>query len=252
MATGMLAIRGAFGQLCLKVHPPERSIAGGRSPQRNPMPKRLSEITGSLRQLGRTRVTDRSFVELLNTDLKDLEIGSSLRKLGNTKVMEWDFRTTLPAVHKFAHQEVDVVGWVKRVAHYKVMEWDFKEVLAKEDDRPAPETPAEAARKIPGSEEMAEITGRLKNFLQYVTVNLIEEPGRAQIRVQEIAPGVVRFKLVVSQKDQKLLVGRDGATASALRNMLKGTAAGEGLQVLLQILSHEEELTQSLRESDGR
>jgi predicted RNA-binding protein YlqC (UPF0109 family) len=221
----------------------------GRGHLRDPMSKRISEITGSLRQLGRIRVTDRSFVELLNTELKDLEIASSLRKLGNTKVMEWDFKTSLPAVHRFAHQEVDVVGWMKRVAHYKVMEWDFRNPLAVAgDDAEA----FEAVGEIPGPEELEDLIGRLKNFLQFVVLNLIDEPERAQVRVQEIAPGVIRFKLVVTQKDQRLLVGKDGASASAIRNMLKGTAAGEGVHVLLQILSHQEDLILSLRGADGR
>ena len=213
------------------------------------MSKRISEITDSLREPGRTRVTDRSFIELLNTDLKDLEIGSSLRKLGNTKVMEWDFKDSLPTVHKFAHQEVDVVGWVKRVAHYKVMDWDFRQALAKDE---APTPSSESERTIPGPEEMEELIGRLKGFLQFVAASLIDEPDRAQVRVQEIGPGVVRFKLVVTLKDQKLLVGKDGAGASAIRNLLKGTAAAEGVHVLLQILSHEEDLALSLREGDRR
>ena len=211
------------------------------------MSKRISEITGSLSEFGRIRVTDRGFLELLNTDLKDLEIANSLRKLGNTKVMEWDFKAALPAVHKFANQEVDVVGWMKRVAHYKVMDW----ASTNPDDEALPEA-AGANRKIPGPEEMEELVARLQNFLQFVTVNLIEEPSRAQVRVNEIAPGVVRFRLVVTQKDQKLLVGKDGATASAIRNMLKGTAAEEGVHVLLQILSPEEDLTLSLREAEGQ
>jgi predicted RNA-binding protein YlqC (UPF0109 family) len=215
------------------------------------MSKRISEITGSLSNAGRIRVTDRGFLELLNTDLKDLEIGSSLRALGNTKVMEWDFKRSLPAVHKFAHQEVDVVGWMKRVAHYKVMDWDFRSNVTKPDSGGASEA-VETGRETPGPEEMAELIERLKGFLQFVTVNLIEEPDRAQVRVQEIAPGVLRFKLVVTRKDQAHLVGRDGATAAALRNMLKGTAAEEGVHVLLQILSHQEELALSLREAEGK
>jgi predicted RNA-binding protein YlqC (UPF0109 family) len=215
------------------------------------MSKRISEITGSLSHAGRIRVTDRGFLELLNTDLKDLEIASSLRALGNTKVIEWDFKSSLPAVHRFAHQEVDVVGWMKRIAHYKVMDWDFRATLGKPEGGDTPEADA-ALRRIPGPDDMEDLTERLKGFLQFVTVNLIEEPDRAQVRVQEIAPGVLRFKLVVTRKDQALLVGRDGATAAALRNMLKGTAAAEGVHVLLQILSHQEELTLSLRETEEK
>ena len=213
------------------------------------MSKPIPEITGSLEDVDPIRVTDRGFIELLNTDIKDLEIATSLRKLGNKKVMAWDFKDTLPAVHRFAHQEVDVVGWMKRVAHYKVIDWDLRNSSTKEEDQILPQV-AEAEKKVLGPEEMQELIGRLTHFLQFVAVNLIDEPARAQFRVKEITPGVLRFRLVVTKKDQKNLVGKDGATASALRNMLKGTAAAEGVHVLLQILSHEEDLTLSLKESD--
>jgi len=212
------------------------------------MSKRISEFTGPLSPAGRLRVTDRGFLELLNTDLKELEIASSLRKLGNTKVMEWDFKTSLPAVHKFAHQEVDVVGWMKRVAHYRVMEWDFRTARGRDGEAEA----GVVNRKIPEPWEMEDLVARLKAFLQFVVVNLIDEPDRAQIRVQEIAPGVVSFKLVITQKDQALLVRKDGATASALRNMMKGIAAAEGVHVLLQILTHQEDLALGLREAEGK
>ncbi|RYD54254.1 MAG: hypothetical protein EOP83_22295 [Verrucomicrobiaceae bacterium] len=213
------------------------------------MSKRIPEIAGSLEDVDPIRVTDRGFIELLNTDLKDLEIASSLRKLGNTKVMEWDFKDTLPAVHKLVHKEVDLVGWMKRVAHYKVMDWDLRNSSTKDEDEVLPEVAA-AENNILEPEEMQELIGRLTHFLQFIAVNLIDEPGRAQFRVKEITPGVLRFRLVVTKKDQKNLVGKDGATASALRNMLKGTAAADGVQVLLQILSHEEDLTLSLKEAE--
>lgn len=217
------------------------------------MSKRTSEITGSLGHERRLRVTDRGFLELLNTDLKELEIGQSLRRLGNTKVMEWDFKAALPTVHKIAHQEVDVVGWVKRIAHYKVMDWDFRGAVPHpEDEEATPEAGAEPVMEVPGAEELQELVERLRNFVQFVAVNLIDEPERAQIRVQEITPGTVRFRLVVTQADQKNLVGRDGSTAAAIRNLLKGTAAEAGVNVLLQILSHEEELTLSVRESEAK
>jgi predicted RNA-binding protein YlqC (UPF0109 family) len=202
------------------------------------MPKRISEITDSLRQLAEIQVTDWDFMGLLNKDLKDLEIGSSLRKLGNKKVMDWDFKAVLPAVHKFAHQDIDLVGWVKRAADFKVMDWDFRSGLADGGEPPG---------EPPGQEEMQELILRLKGFLHFVTVSLIDETGRAQIRIQEISPGVLRFRLVVAQKDLKTMLGRDGATASAIRNLLKSSAAAEGVKALLEILSSEEELARSGR-----
>lgn len=206
------------------------------------MPKRISEIASTLKQLGEIQVTDWDFMGLLNKDIRELEIGRSLRRLGRRKVMEWDFRTALPAVHEFVHQEVDVVGWVKRVARYKVMDWDFAAAAADETQA----TPPAARRTVPGPDEMDSLTARLRGFLQFVAVNLIDEPERAQIRVQELAPGTVRFRLVVTAKDQKQLVGRDGSSAAAIRSLLKATAAAEGAHALLEILSHEEEMTRGV------
>jgi uncharacterized protein len=204
------------------------------------MPTRISEIAGSLRQLGEIQVTDWDFMGLMNKDLKDLEIGRSLRKLGNKKVIGWDFSEALPTVHKFAHQEVDVVGWVKRAASVKVMDWDFRSVL------PGAATPA---KEVPDPQEMQELIVRLRSFLHFVAMNLIDEPDQAQIRIQEIGPGVVRFKLVVSDKDLKTMLGRDGATASAVRNLLKAAAAAEGAHALLEVLSADQEMARGLKEA---
>jgi predicted RNA-binding protein YlqC (UPF0109 family) len=88
---------------------------------------------------------------------------------------------------------------------------------------------------------MVPSTERLRNFLQYVAVKLIDEPGQAQLKVAEIAPKKVRFKLVLAKADVAMLIGRNGFTASAIRNVLKIAAEREGVQVSLLIHSHEEE-----------
>jgi hypothetical protein len=88
---------------------------------------------------------------------------------------------------------------------------------------------------------MQAVTDRLKNFLQYVAVNLIDEPGQAQLKVAELGPKRLRFKLVLAKQDVAMLIGRNGFTASAIRSMLKAAAEREGVQVSLQIHSHEEE-----------
>lgn len=214
------------------------------------MPTRISEIAGSLRQLGEIQVTDWDFMGLMNKDLKDLEIGRSLRKLGNKKVIGWDFSEALPTVHKFAHQEVDVVGWVKRAASVKVMDWDFRSVLPGVADSESGSARARVAGKeVPDPQEMQELIVRLRSFLHFVAMNLIDEPEQAQIRIQEIEPGVVRFKLVVTQKDLNTMLGRDGSTASAVRNLLKAAALAEGVHALLEILSADEERAKSLKQS---
>jgi len=109
-----------------------------------------------------------------------------------------------------------------------------------------------AARSIPGHDfPMEPVTERLRNFLQYVAVKLIDEPAQAQLKVAELTPTKLRFKLVLAQADVAMLIGRNGFTASAIRNVLKAAAEREGVQVTLQIHSHDEE-TELLARGDGQ
>jgi predicted RNA-binding protein YlqC (UPF0109 family) len=169
----------------------------------------------------------------MNKDVRDTELAKSLRRLGSIQVMAWDFKDVLPAVNKLAHQEVDIVNLVRKVADYKVMEWDFKSGHS-HDSRPA------QTRLSP--EEMESLTLQLRNFIQFAVVNLIDEPGHAMVKVREIAPNVLRFRLVLVKKDVSMLIGTGGHTAAAIRNIIKSAAAKQGVSVLLQILSHEEEI----------
>ena len=182
---------------------------------------------------------------LLNTEIKELEIASSLKKLGKIEVMEWDFRTVIPAVKRVANTEVDVIDIVRRTAHYKVMDWDFK-IGAPVDNKPAQ---PEMQTRGP---EMQAVTQKLKNFLQYVVVNLIDEPSLAQIKVSEMGASGLRFKVILVKKDLAMLIGREGFTASAIRNILKATAEMHGVQALLQIHSHEDEAAQIAKETQLR
>lgn len=82
---------------------------------------------------------------------------------------------------------------------------------------------------------------RLRNFLQYIAVNMIDDPKSAQLKIAELGPKQLRYKLVLSRDDVAILIGRNGFTISALRNLLKAIAGRDGYQVQLQIHSHEEE-----------
>jgi predicted RNA-binding protein YlqC (UPF0109 family) len=199
------------------------------------MSKRINKLASSLKQLGEKEVTGTDFIELLNRDIRDLEITRSLRKLGSCRVMEWDFRDVLPAVNKLAHQEVDIAGFLKRTAHYKVMEWDFRNMLHAD-----PDPSGDAVRRL-DSAEMQALILRLKDFLNHVVVNLIDAPEHAQIKVSEISPGVLNFKLVMMKRDVAVLIGMEGHTTAAIRGMMKAAAARQGVHVLLRIHSHEEE-----------
>lgn len=204
------------------------------------MPKKIKNITTSLKKLGEIQVTEWDFMALLNKDISELELSHSLRKLGNLQVMEWDFRAVVPAVNKLANQEVDFVDLVKRAAAYRVMEWDFNSSPTAQDKASS----GELLHKGPGHTEMQALMVRLKNFLQYVVLNLIDEPDHAQIRIQEIESDVVRFKLLLVKRDLAMLIGKEGHTASAIRSILKGAAAMHGVHALLEILSYEEDVSE--------
>lgn len=202
------------------------------------MPKRRSGIAKSLKQLGDIQINEWDFMGLLNKDIKDLHVGQSLRRLGNIQVMEWDFKDALPAVRKTANMEVDLADIFKRAARYKVMEWDFRKPF----QSGATMHRDGSTRPFISKEEMRALIDRLKNFLQYVAANLIDEPGHAQIKVAVLRENVLRLRLVLVNRDVSMLIGKEGHTASAIRNLLKAVGGMHGVHVLLEIHSHAKEM----------
>lgn len=202
------------------------------------MPKPRHKIARKLKQLGAIQVNDWDFMALLNTDIKNLELSRSLRRLGQIRVTDWDFKDVVPAVKKVAKQEVDILDILKRTANYRVNDWDFK------NRAPTAVVAVAVPRTVQssGQAEMSEITLRLKNFLQYVVLNLIDEPDRAQIKVVPLKPTGLRFRLILTKKDMASVIGKQGLTAAAIRGLLKSMALGYQVVVLLQIHSHEEEM----------
>lgn len=201
------------------------------------MPKRISNLASSLKQIGEIQVNDWDFMALMNKDVSELEFTRSLKRLGSIRVMEWDFRTVLPAVNKLARQEVDLVDILKRTARYKVMEWDVRTI-----SQPDKEIQAEQPAADP--QEVDALILRLKNFLEYVAINIIDHPEQARIDVRRLQTNVLRFKLVLAKKDAVILIGKDGLTAAAIRNTMKARAGMHGVHALLEILSHEEDTKQ--------
>jgi predicted RNA-binding protein YlqC (UPF0109 family) len=95
---------------------------------------------------------------------------------------------------------------------------------------------------------MQVVTDQIRNFLQYIAVQFIEFPAEAQLKVTELGPKRLRFKLVLRQSDVALLIGRNGFSASAIRGVIKSIAEREDVNVNLQIHSHEEEAEMQARE----
>jgi predicted RNA-binding protein YlqC (UPF0109 family) len=88
---------------------------------------------------------------------------------------------------------------------------------------------------------MREITEKMRGFLQYVALQFIEHPENAQLRVAEIDPKHLAFRLILEHSDVAQLIGRNGYMAGAIRNVLNAAAERHGVKVTLRIQSHEEE-----------
>lgn len=88
---------------------------------------------------------------------------------------------------------------------------------------------------------MQEVTAQIHKFLQFITLQFIQHPDEAQLKVAEIAEDHLRFRIVLHTADVAMLIGRNGFTASAIRNVLKAAAIKHDITATLQILSHEEE-----------
>ena len=88
---------------------------------------------------------------------------------------------------------------------------------------------------------MTEVSNQMKDFLQFITLQFIKHPDKAQLCVAEASEEHIRFRLILHHTDVAILIGKNGFTASAIRNVLKAAAMREGISATLQIISHEEE-----------
>lgn len=170
------------------------------------MSKHRRKNSKSERDIGEEQAKGRKLMKLLNTDIKDLEIADSLRRIGNIQVMEWDFRGS-----------------------------------KREKGTAKPRASGKPSRSALSEAERKGIADSLENFLGYVAGNLIDEPDHSRITVSEISPGVLQLKLVVVKRDLAMLVGRGGQTAETIRSVMKGIGRERGVDVLLKIVSHEED-----------
>ena len=75
----------------------------------------------------------------------------------------------------------------------------------------------------------------LREFLTYVVANLIDHPKEATIASGRNANGALTFRVMLAPDDVRLVHGRNGMTASAIRSLLQTAAERHGLKVSLKI-----------------
>ena len=88
---------------------------------------------------------------------------------------------------------------------------------------------------------MQKTAEQIRDFLQYIALQFIEHPEDAQLRMAATEDKHIRFRLILNQADVAMLIGRNGFTASSIRNILKAAAQRDEITATLQIVSHEEE-----------
>ena len=98
---------------------------------------------------------------------------------------------------------------------------------------------------------MREATDQIRGVLQFIALQFIEHPDRAQLRVAEIDPQHLSFRLILDHSDVAMLIGRGGFTAGAIRSVLNAAAERKGIKVTLRIHSVEEE-QQRVAEMEAR
>ncbi len=81
----------------------------------------------------------------------------------------------------------------------------------------------------------------LREFLTYVVANLIDHPKEATIASGRNANGGLVFRVMLAPEDVRLVHGRNGMTASAIRSLLQTAAERHGLKVSLKIGSVRDE-----------
>jgi predicted RNA-binding protein YlqC (UPF0109 family) len=80
-----------------------------------------------------------------------------------------------------------------------------------------------------------------REFIEYVVGQLIQHPERASIAHQlgETESNHI-FNVVVEPDDLGLVLGRNGQTVSAIRNILKAAAERDGVTVSVNFVSRED------------
>jgi predicted RNA-binding protein YlqC (UPF0109 family) len=75
----------------------------------------------------------------------------------------------------------------------------------------------------------------VENFLEFVIQHLVEAPD--EVLVTKIEQGSkILFKIEMRRSDVGKVIGRNGQTITAMRNLLNAAAARTGQQAVLQIV----------------
>jgi predicted RNA-binding protein YlqC (UPF0109 family) len=75
-----------------------------------------------------------------------------------------------------------------------------------------------------------------RQLLEYLAEGLVDDPDAVSVEQFEEEDGTIVLELCVAAGDYGKVIGRGGRTAHALRTVVKAAAAGEGCNVLVDIV----------------
>jgi uncharacterized protein len=76
----------------------------------------------------------------------------------------------------------------------------------------------------------------MKELLEYLARQLVEEPDKVEVEQFDEDDGTVVLELAVAEDDYGKIIGKGGRTANALRTVVKAAAVKEGRRVLVDIV----------------
>jgi predicted RNA-binding protein YlqC (UPF0109 family) len=76
----------------------------------------------------------------------------------------------------------------------------------------------------------------VKELLEYLARNLVDDPGAVVVEEFEEDDGTVVLELSVGEDDYGQIIGRGGRTAQALRSVVKAAAVKDNRRVLVDIV----------------
>jgi predicted RNA-binding protein YlqC (UPF0109 family) len=95
-----------------------------------------------------------------------------------------------------------------------------------------------ATRKQP-AQRIKPATTSVEEFLKYVLMHLVEFPDEVMITHQE-APNKITYSVQMRQSDVGRVIGKQGMTIAAIREVLNAAAARQHKRAALQILEEGE------------
>ena len=75
----------------------------------------------------------------------------------------------------------------------------------------------------------------MKEVLEYIARNLVDDPDAVRIEVVENGESVT-FRLTVSPEDMGKIIGRRGRTARAIRDVMRAAGTKAGVQANVEIV----------------